>query len=86
MNRKSTIRNTGLGTAATRVTGHKYVAYVKVGYAKLLRIREDMANYDGLAAFTPRKSEIVSTLIRGGVEPLQAREIAKMCDEEPAWL
>ena len=86
MKRKSKTRATGIRTAVTRLTGHKGIAYVKVSYAKLLKIREDMDNYEGQGEFSPRKREIIATLIRARIGPAEAREIAKHCDEDPAWL
>jgi hypothetical protein len=45
-----------------------------------------MGNYEGQGEYSPRKREIIAALIRDGVEPAEAWEIVKHCDEDPAWL
>jgi hypothetical protein len=86
MKKKSTIMDNGIGSAAMRLAGHRTIRCAIGYYAKLLKIQPNIADYVCRTEFSPHQEEIIATLIRAGNQPAEACEIAKNCDEAPAWL
>ena len=88
--KKSKVKNRGgIGIVAKPLLGHKPLAHTK-RYTKYLArwTKQEEREHMAIAkrGFTARQWETIKMLLSCGLKFPEACEIAKNCDDEPAWL